>query len=218
VGEIRQGHALVRAVRTSLVGAGTLALALAVAGCATAPARLDLAAERPALEPSVSNGQGSAPRRRVLIRPIEDRSGASEGLGSVGGRPFTAADVGKWIDGELAAVSAPSFTVVQAAPADVIVRPRLLKAYLQGVYDVKTAVIVLECEIVAPERSAETRRYRGQHASLNWASTESEVTAALRDALSGITAKLACDIDTIVLGRATPACPDRSFQPPRSDL
>ncbi len=159
-----------------LASAALLAL---LAGCATTPVQLargDLASRRAVVRAS----DPGAPR--VWIGKIEDGRGDTS-LGGLAGRSVSSAEVPAWIDGELAALASPGFVVVTGPAADVaaslVIRPRLLKAYVDGLNVTKTAVIVLGVDIVAPGGTVTKRLYRGQHASLNWATREDEVVSAL---------------------------------------
>jgi hypothetical protein len=126
-------------------------------------------------------GPGSA---LVKVLPLEDRRGEQR-ISIVAGRPIDLTEVGAWLDRELHALGSTRFRVAvgegEEARARLVLRPRLLKAYLAGVNDSKTAAMVLEVEVTAPGGAAERRLYRGQHASINIASLEAEMVEAIQD-------------------------------------
>lgn len=193
-----------------LASAALLAL---LTGCVTAPVQLgraDLANRQSAVRASDPN----APR--VWVGKVEDgRSDAT--LGGLAGRSFSSAELPAWIDGELAALASPGFVVVTGPVADpaarLVLRPRLLKGYVDGLTVTKTAVIVLGVEIVAPGGTVTARLYRGQHASMNWATSESEVIGALQDAAGACLEQLRVDLE----GQLHPGQPPARAAPTNAD-
>ena len=173
----------------------SVALLTLLAGCATAPVeihRADLSS------PDAASRAPDPDAPRVWIANIEDgRSDTT--LGALAGRSFSSAELPAWIDGELAALASPGFAVMTGpapgARASLILRPRLLKAYVDSVNVTKTAVIVLGVDIVALDGTTTARLYRGQHASLNWATSGSEVAGALQDAAASCLEQLRVDLE-----------------------
>lgn len=188
-----------------LVSVSLLAL---VGGC-TAPVQLargDLASHR-AVVPASESG---APR--VRIGKIEDGR-ADPSLGEITGRSVSSSEIPAWIDDELAALASPGFVVVPGPAADLAVRPRLLKAYVDGVSVTKTAVIVLGVDIVAPGGTVTKHMYRGQHASMNWSSSAGEVVEALKGAAASCLEQLRVDLE-LQLHPDRPPAPAAPVDPP----
>jgi len=121
----------------------------------------------------------------VWLESVEDRR-TDPSLGDVHGRPFSSTQVSQWLERELESLVSPTIYVMKAtgpgAGGKLWLRARILKAYVSGVGVTKTATVVLEIDFVAPDGSATSRVFRGQHASMNWWNTEGEVIAALREA------------------------------------
>lgn len=163
-----------------------LALLVCLAGCVTAPANLSLS--RPAGPGTVTSGTPKNNSAQIYLCPLEDKRGGTASLGTVGGRPFHVADLATWISQELECLGSSSVEIVAAEnipdAAQFGLRPRLLKAYVDSIGLTKTAVVVLAIEFISPGGQSETVVFRGQHAAMNWASSEEEVTNALRLALA----------------------------------
>jgi hypothetical protein len=176
--------------RTVLAAA---ALAVAVTGCATAPIALegrDLAG-RHAARP-----RGAA-RPLVVIAPVEDGRGG-DGGGRLAGRAISLRAPGDWLDPELAALTSAAFEVGhpgEEEAAALVVKPRLLKAYLGSLSTSKAAVVVLEVEYAAPGKPVTTAHYRGQMIDVNWASTEGEARRSLQEAGTSCLEQLRADIE-----------------------
>jgi hypothetical protein len=176
--------------------------AVLLAGCGTTPVRLghDDLARGDELRPA---RDANAPA--VWIGPVEDKRSDTSALGSVAGRPFSSEDLSRWVDRELASLSSPSFVLAEkgntAGTARLILRPRILKAYVDGLAVSKTAVIVLEVEFISPDGSVSSSLYRGQHASMNWWTSQAEVIAALKDALASCLERIRVDIEARLRSR-----------------
>ena len=156
-------------------------------GCVSSPASLTLAA--PASRPRTASPVTTpASQSQIRLHAVEDRrSVADSTLGSVGNRPFRATDLSEWIAQELGQLGGGLHVVTgsgEGPPPLLKIHPRLLKAYVDSVGLTKTAVIVLEIEFVPASGERETHVFRGQHAAMNWSSSESEVIDALRKALA----------------------------------
>jgi hypothetical protein len=117
----------------------------------------------------------------------------------VAGRSFSTGGVAAWVDEALGGLSAPAWFAARGeapgSPAALTLRPRILKAYVDSLAVTKTAVVVLEVDLAGPSGPAETRRYRGQHASMNWASGEDEVRNGLHAAMADAAQKLSAEVD-----------------------
>jgi hypothetical protein len=179
-------------------GAPALAVSLALlAGCATAPVQLgkaQLAGERRA-----ACAAAGAPR--VWFAKTADARPDPATLGTIGGRTFSSGEVAAWVDDELAAMASPGFTVASggaANAASLVLRPRILKAYVDGIAVTKTAVVVLGFDIVGPNGEVSSRTYRGQQAGVNWATTEGEGSGALRDAALSCFEQLRADLERVL--------------------
>jgi uncharacterized lipoprotein YmbA len=159
-------------------------------------------AEAPAPQP--------APRGAPLVRitPVVDRR-TDTSSDQVAGRTFDAPELGQWLDHELRSIASREFRVAEGggeeASARITLRPRILKAYVSAVAATKTAAVVLEVEWVLPDGTAERHLYRGQHASMNWGSSESEMIGALQEAAAACTAQLRGEIEARLRGAAAPA-------------
>lgn len=202
-------------------------LATASSGCVTAPVRLghaQLASGRAVR----AQGRAESPEPRggaalpvVLFEPVVDgRAAGSEELGAIGGRPFSAGELVTWVDRELSGLGTASFTVARQPPAGgppaLTVRLRVLKAYVQSVNVTKAAVVVLQAQLEQPAGAAPvTRTVRGQHASLNWASGEGEVTEALREALDACLDQLRADVESRLYPGGVPA--ELVWRPPEPE-
>ena len=181
----------------ALRGAAPLAVSLALlAGCAPAQLRKEqLAGAR-----RYACAAADAPR--VWFTKTEDMRPDPTVLGAFGGRSFSSAEVAAWVDDELAAIASPGFSVESGAQpssgARLVVRPRILKAYLDGVAATKTAVVVLTFEFATPQGEVTARSYRGQQAGMNWGSSESEGSEALRDAAADCFEQLRVDLERML--------------------
>jgi hypothetical protein len=189
------------------VTAAALLLTLTLSGCSTTPVRLNaeaLSSHGVAEEPTEEEGNARALNRatqQVWIAPIED-SRTDTTLGSVAGRPFALGEVSEWLDRELASIASPMFVLTKVpesgATANLTVHPRLLKTYLNSAGTSKMAVVVMQVRFVSPAGVVHARVYRGQHASMNWASAEGEVMNALRDAAAVCRTQIRQDIETLL--------------------
>lgn len=185
-----------------LSSSALVCLGLVMAGCGT-PARLDLTQATPALEqkaPAVN-----APL--IHVAPAQDLRLNREDLGIVGGRPFSGSDLPAWINQTMVRLGTEKFrvTTAQTPPQDVAlqIHPRLIKAYVDSITTSKTAVIVIEVDIVRPDGTTLTRHFRGQDAGANWSSGEGEVIESLRRALARCGTKMRAEIETLLAPEKT---------------
>jgi hypothetical protein len=194
----RPGHARALGLALSLVQLG---------GCA--PVQL----QKAQLAGARRMACAAADAPRVRVEKTVDARPDPETLGAIGGRAFGAADVAGWIDGELAALASPGFSVVPAGAAGegarLLLRPRVAKAYVDTVHVTRTAVVVLNVDVAAPDGQTNYRTYRGQHAGMNWASSESSAADALREAAAACLEQLRADVEhTLHPSQPVPgACP-----------
>ena len=121
--------------------------------------------------------------RRLLLLATADMRPDGQALGRVGGRLFTSHDVRQWVDRAIADALANEGYVL-AEDGALQIEPRILKAYVDSIDVAKTAVLVLEIQFTRGDRTSVKRIYRGQHAGLNWASGDGEVTLSLQRCLS----------------------------------
>lgn len=175
------------------------ALLACLSGGCTSPAHLQLAPGIPSPAPAVAASATTAVNTcTVRLQPLDDRRKDATSLGAVGGRAVSAGQAAGWIEQELLGLASPRFQVIAAAAkadAALTVTPVLHKLYVDNVAVTKTAVVVLELTF-APREGVVTRRfYRGQHASMNWASNESEITRAVRLALADCLTKIRLDLE-----------------------
>jgi hypothetical protein len=180
----------------------TSACCFALVGCLS-PAKLDLTDATPMIEqktPAVG-----APLVHVV--PSQDVRISREDLGVVGGRPFSGKDLPAWIDRAILKLGTEKFRIstgeTQPPDAALMIRPRLIKAYVDSITTSKTAVIVIEAEIVRPDGTALTRHFRGQDAGANWGSGEGEVIESLRRALAVCSAKMRVEIEALLTAGQT---------------
>ena len=121
---------------------------------------------------------------------------------SVARDQWSSAEVAAWIDDELAAIASPGFRVASGEVPDpgarLVVRPRIVKAYVDGVVFTKTAVVVLAFDVTAQGGEAVSRMYRGQQAGVNWAASQSEGFGALRDAAMSCLEQLRADLERML--------------------
>jgi hypothetical protein len=180
-----------------LAGLGAAALAASLlAACAPAQLRK----EQLARAPHAACATADAPRvwfaKTVDVRPDPTI------LGVIGGRTFGSTEVAAWVDHELATIASPGFAVASGAEPDprarLVLRPRILKAYVDGIAVTKTAVVVLAFDIATPQGEVSSRSYRGQQAAMNWASSESEGSGALRDAAADCFEQLRTDLERML--------------------
>ncbi len=122
----------------------------------------------------------------------------------MGGRPFSGSDLPAWIDQTMLRLGTEKFRVAASPTAQqeiaLQVQPRLIKAYVDSITSSKTAVIVIEMEIVRPDGTKWIRHFRGQDAGANWSSGEDEVVASLRRALARCGMNIRSEIEKLLSG------------------
>ncbi len=153
---------------------------VAAGGCISQPVTLDFtrASQRDFKLPPDGRERPSA---RLL--PLVDLRADASIMGAVGRRPVTAAETARWLQSELENALLANYRLGSADGSLITIEPVLHKLYVSSVDITKTAVVVIELRITDPGGRNHSRHYRGQHASMNWNSTEGEILQAVQAAV-----------------------------------
>jgi hypothetical protein len=161
-------------MRARLVLIATAALVLC--GCAA-----DRVSGVPPRTPVASAPASAAAPCTFSIESLKDER-ADDGLGSLGRTKVSGDGFMPWLNDRLAQL--PGHVDQHG---DVAVRIDLLKAYVQAIYSLKSANIVVRVEVAkAGGPAVSSKTLRGVEGSTNWNSTESEVQAAFEGAWSDL--------------------------------
>ena len=148
-----------------------------------------MAQATPSKDPSSTRAEG----RTVALQTVMDARPDGQELGRVGGRPFKSNDVRDWVHAALHETLHHEGYAF-ADDSAVTLRPKILKAYVDSIDVVKTAVVVLEVSYVRADGRAVRRVYRGQQSGVNWNSGEEEVMGALKKALQTCLRRFVVDV------------------------
>jgi hypothetical protein len=174
-------------------------IAVLVAGCGTATTELALRSR--ALTPVAANRpetsrEGRVAATPVFIAPVVDERLDPESLGHVANRSFAVKAVPGLVDRTLRESIEKRLPLVSAtAEAELVLRPSLHKCYLASVDATKVAVVVVVVTFVHRGRDAGYRVYRGQHASMNWWNSDTELAGALQAAFDDCVAHIVIDTE-----------------------
>jgi hypothetical protein len=173
-------------------------LATIFSGCNTATTtQLDLT-----VPPSTQDAPVVAPSKSslgVAWLAIEDQRLDATSLGHVGNGAYVAKSILPWVDQQLCAIKGTNFAKADnPAKADLVIKPTLLKLYIQNIDITKSAVVVLRLELSSHGKPSGQLICRGQYAGMNWWNSDEEMVGAIQEAfadcLRNITASLELNI------------------------
>jgi len=173
---------------------------LALVGCSTSPAELNLCPRATTKTKTVSSDDH---RQTIVLRPIEDRrpEGMRQQLGVVGGRGVLEKNSAAWVEAALIDLNGHNFRVVKSsdgqAPTGWLAKPRILQLYTSSLNVAKTATVVIELELVGPENKTSIHTYNGRIAAANWGSGEEEIENSLRKALQKCLKQMRSDLELV---------------------
>jgi len=155
-------------------------LGVAFAGCAAAP-------PVPEIPP---------PRLRVVeLAPVEDRRA---GPAQIVVQALEGAALTERVHRTFSALGGEAWVVRGApaaeAPADLVVRPRVLKGYATGLDVTRIVVVVLQVELVTRDGAVRTKVLRGQSAAMNWFGGEDAFAEDLQKAVDACALELQGEI------------------------
>ncbi|HTQ30153.1 MAG TPA: hypothetical protein VMI53_02995 [Opitutaceae bacterium] len=158
-------------------------LALVFSGCNTPETtRLDFTT------PAGVQGTPVAPSKsslRVAWLAVEDQRLDATSLGHIGSRAYVAKSFLPWLDQQLRAVKGTNFAEAgDPARADLVIKPILLKLYIQNIEVTKSAVVVLRLEFSSHGKSSGQLTCRGQYAGMNWWGSDEEMAGAIQEAFT----------------------------------
>lgn len=133
--------------------------------------------------------QGHAPPGCAFsLGNIDDRRDAQT-LGQMGRTNVDGAGFDEWLRSGIASI--PGYTRDASAPA---IRVTVLKAYIHGLYSLKSANLVVRVQFPSEGADETTKTYRGFDDSMNWSTSESEIQEAFNKALDGLIARIGTDL------------------------
>ena len=170
---------------------------LIAAGCATAPAQLELAYTPPAgvarkAAPPETAGE------RVCFLPVAEGRGNGDEAGEIGGRTITIPHALVWCQSALHTLDTPAVRSVPKAGipegSEILAAPHLRKLHLESVLASKSATIVLEVEYRLSGQRSLRRVYRGREVAINWSSSAGEAESAFNVAMDHCLALIRDDL------------------------
>jgi hypothetical protein len=186
----------VRRCHPWMIAAGCLAVFLS--GCNTPQTtQLDLTA--PASAEQDTSTTSSKSSLGVAWLPIDDQRLDATSLGNIGNCAYVTKSILPWVDQQLHAIKGTNFGEAgDPAKADLVIKPILLKLYIQNVNITKSAVVVFRLELSSHGKSVGELTCRGRYAGMNWSGSDDEMTGAIQkafaDCVSNITASLELNI------------------------
>ena len=167
-------------------------------GCNNTPqtSQLDLTVPASTEAPSRASSKSAL---RVAWLATEDKRIDATSLGHVGSGAYVAKSILPWIDQQLCAVKGTNFAKADdPAKADLVIKPTLLKLYIQNIDITKSAVVVLRLEFSSHGKPSGQFICRGQYAGVNWWNSDEEMVGAIQEAfadcLRNLTASLELNI------------------------
>jgi len=167
-------------------------------GCNNTPqtSQLDLTVPVSTDDPSTAPSKSSL---RVAWLAIEDQRLDATSLGHIGNDAYVAKSILPWVNQQLCALRGTNFAEAEdPVKADLVIKPTLLKLYIQNVNIAKSAVVVLRLEFLRQGKPSGQFTCRGQYAGMIWSGSDEEMAGAIQEAfadcLRNLTASLELNI------------------------
>ncbi len=167
---------------------------LAFSGCnAPETTQLELTTPTQAADTSIVSSRSSL---AVAWTPIEDQRLDATSLGHIGSCAYVAKSILPWIDQQLHAIKGANFMeAADPARADLVIKPTLLKLYIQNIEVTKSAVVVLKLELSCHGKSAGQLTCRGRFAGMNWWNSDDEMVGAIQNACTDCLSSITCSLE-----------------------
>ncbi len=173
-------------------------LMAAFSGCNNTPqtSQLDLTVPASADDTPIASSKSSF---GVAWLAIDDQRLDATSLGNIGNCTYVTKSILPWVDQQLRTIRGTNFAEADdPAKADLVIKPTLLKLYIQNVNVAKSAVVVLRLEFLRHGKPAGHFTCRGQYAGMNWSTSDEEMVGAIQEAfadcLRNLTASLELNI------------------------
>lgn len=170
-------------------------------GCSVAPVDVAMGVYQPASPRSWSAGPSAAPSPAATcgfhLQPVADKRADKADMGMAGRRPVHGGDMAAWVTSAIASLQSQGFRVdTDAKPDDrFAMQVDLLKAYMQDTGTSITAGIVVQVGYARMDGSALAGQlYRGDDASVDWASSDREIDRDFRLATEDLLQHLVPDL------------------------
>jgi hypothetical protein len=172
----------------------TSCLVVFFSGCNTATTtQLDLPAPAKTENSPVVSSKSSL---RVTWLTIEDQRLDATSLGHVGSGAYVTKSILPWVDQQLCAIRGANFTKAEdPAKADLVIKPTLLKLYIQNIAITKSAVVVLKLEFLRHGKPSGQFTCRGQYAGMNWLNSDEEMVGAIQKAFADCLRNIAASLE-----------------------
>ena len=164
-------------------------------GCNNTPqtSQLDLTVPVSADDPSTAPSKSSL---RVAWLAIEDQRLDATSLGHIGNDAYVAKSILPWVNQQLCAIRGTSFAEAEdPAKADLVIKPTLLKLYIQNINIAKSAVVVLRLEFLRQGKPSGQFTCRGQYTGMNWWNSDEEMAGAIQEAFADCLLNLTASLE-----------------------